>query len=104
MIELLAYFLEEMGLHDCWLLIHSDNQGTISALDKGQSSNSHINLSVCCTYLLFSHLSISPEITYIESVANPADPILHREQGEAGKHVSHNFKLPDELTNCFLYV
>jgi len=34
-IELLAYFLEEMGLHDCWLLIHSDNQGTISALDKG---------------------------------------------------------------------
>jgi len=45
-IELLTYFLEQMGLHNCRLLIHSDNQGTISTLDKGQIPNSHINLSI----------------------------------------------------------
>ena len=96
-IELLTYFLEEMGLHDCHLLIHSNNQGTIGALDKAHSPNSHINLSVCHTYLLLSQLSISPEIIYVESLANPADPISHGEEGEAGQHLSHNFKLPDEL-------
>jgi len=103
-IELLVYFLEELGFHNCCLLIHSDNQGTIGALDKGCSPNSHINLSVRCTYLIFSHLSISPEIIYIESAANPADPISCRELGEAGKHISHTFKLPDELIDSFLYV
>ena len=103
-IELLTYFLEEMGLHDCHLLIHSDNQGTIGALDKGHSPNSHINLSVRCTYLLLSHLSISPKITYIESIANPANPISHGEQGDANKHLLHNFKLPDELIDSFTHV
>jgi len=29
-VELLTYFLEEMGLQHCWLLIHTDNQGTIA--------------------------------------------------------------------------
>jgi len=77
---------------------------TIGALEKGWSPNSHINLSVCHTYLVLSHSSISPEIIYIDSVANPADPILHGELGEAGKHLSHNFKLPEELIHCFIYV
>jgi hypothetical protein len=36
-IELLTYFLEGMDLPHCHLLIHSDNQGTIGALDKGRS-------------------------------------------------------------------
>lgn len=103
-VELLIYFLEEMGLHDCRLLIHSDNQGTIGALDKGRSPNSHINLSIRRTYLVLSHLSITPEIAYVESIANPADPISRGEQGEPGRHISHNLKLPDELTDCFLYV
>ena len=103
-IELLTYFLEEMGLHDCHLLIHSDNQSTIGALDKGHSPNSHINLSVHHTYLLLSHLSISPKITYIESTANPADPISCGEQGDADKHLPHNFKLPDELIDSFTHV
>lgn len=100
-IELLAYFLEEIGLHDCHLLIHSDNQGTIGALDKGRSPNSHINLSVRRTYLTLSHLSISPDITYVESIANPADPISRGEEGDAEKHLSHHFKLPAELSDSF---
>ena len=103
-IELLVYFLEGMGLQHCRLLIHSDNQGTIGALEKGRSPNSHINLSVHRTYLVLSDLSISPEIVYIESVANPADPISRGEQGEVGKQIFPTFKLPEELSNCFLHV
>ena len=71
-------------------------------LEKGRSPNSHINLSVRCTYLVLSDLSISPEIIYI--VANPADPISHGEPGEAGKQIFPTFKLPKELSHCFLYV
>jgi hypothetical protein len=103
-IELLTYFLEEMGLRHCRLLIHSDNQGTIGALEKGRSPNSHINLSVRRTYLVLSDLSISPEIVYIESIANPADPISRGEPGAAGKQLFPTFKLPDELADCFIHV
>jgi len=103
-IELLTYFLEGMGLHHCRLLIHSDNQGTIGVLEKGHSPNSHINLLVHCTYLVLSNLSISPEIIYIESIANPADPISCREPGAAGKQLFPTFKLPDELADCFIHV
>ena len=93
-----------MGLRHCRLLIHSDNQGTIGALEKGRSPNSHINLSVRRTYLVLSDLSISPEIVYIESIANPADPISRGEPGEAGMQIFPNFKLPEELSDCFLHV
>jgi len=103
-IELLTYFLEQMGLHNCRLLIHSDNQGTIGALDKGRSPNSHINLSVRRMYIVLSALSISPDIVYVESADNPADPISRGEPGEAGKHMLPTFMLPEELSNCFLYV
>jgi len=103
-IELLVYFLEQMGLQHCQLLIHSDNQGTIGALEKGHSPNSHINLSVRHTYLALSDLSISPDIVYIESVANPADPISHREPREAVRQIFPTFTLPEELTDSFLHV
>ena len=103
-IELLVYFLEGMGLQHCQLLIHSDNQGTIGVLEKGRSPNSHINLSVRHTYLVLSNLSILPDIVYIESATNPADPISRREPGEAGKQVFPTFKLPEELSDYFLHV
>jgi len=103
-IELLIYFLEEMNLHDCHLLIHSNNQGTIGAFDKGCSPNSHLNLSIHHTYLTLSHLSISPQIIYVESIANPADPISRREQGDVDKYLPHDFKLPDELIDSFIHV
>ena len=103
-VELLTYFLEDMGFKNCRLLIHSDNQGTIGALDKGRSANSHINLSVRRTHLVLSDLSITPEIVYIESAANPADPISRGDPGDAGKQILPTFKLPDELSDCFLHV
>lgn len=66
-IELLVYFLETMDFRDIHLLIHSDNQGTIGAMGKGRSSNSHINLSIRRTYLVLMDLFITPNIIYIQS-------------------------------------
>jgi len=103
-IELLAHFLEDKGFRDVHLLIHSDNQGTIGALSKGRSPNVHINLSIRRTHLIFMDLSITPNITYIESGANPADPILRGEPGPAGKRIFPRFTLPEELVDCFVNV
>ena len=58
-IQLLVYFLKEMSLPDCHLLIHSDNQGTIGALDKGCSPNSHINLCLPHISPLFPIVNVS---------------------------------------------
>ena len=103
-IELLAYFLEEKGLWDAYLLIHSDNPGTIGTLGKGRSPNTHINLSVHCIHLVLVDLFITPNFTYIESGANPADPILCRELGPASRHIFPTFVLPEELIDCFVDV
>jgi len=103
-IELLVYFLEGKGLHDAHLLIHSDNQGTIGALGKGRSPNTHINLSARRIHLVLMDLSITPNFTYIESGANPADPISRGESGPAGRRILPTFMLPVELINCFIDV
>jgi hypothetical protein len=73
--ELLVYFLESKGFRDVHLLVHSDNQGTIGALEKGRSGNTHINLAIRRTHLVLMNLSIITQTNYIASHANPADPI-----------------------------
>ena len=102
-IELLALFLESTGHCNAHLLVHSDNQGTIGALDKGRSGNIYINLAVRCTHLILMATSLVFKTIYIESHANPADPISRREPGPAGKQMFPSFKLPDELSSCFLH-
>jgi hypothetical protein len=101
-IELLSSFLESKGFHDAHLLIHSDNQGTIGALEKGRSRNIYINLSVRRTHLILTALSITPRLVYIESQANPADPISRGEPGPSGKRIFLTSALPDELLDCFV--
>jgi len=101
-IELLTYFLESRGLHETHLLVHSDNQGTIGALDKGHSGNIHVNLAVCHTHLTLMAISVIIKTVYIESHVNPADPILCGEPGPVGKQIFPSFKLPEELSSCFL--
>ena len=103
-IEIMVYILEAKDIQDMTLLIHSDNQGTISSLDKGRSRNFHINLSICCTYVVLASLFITPHLVYVTSEANPADPISHGELGEAGMHISASFSLPDELRHIFVDV
>jgi len=103
-IELLVYFLEARNFHDIRLLIHSDNKGTIGALDKGRSRNHHINSSIRRTYAVLLPLFITPELEYVTSIANPADPISRGESGASGKQMFPSFQLPDELRPCFTYV
>jgi hypothetical protein len=102
-IELLIYFLEARGLRDIRLIIHSDNNGTIGALDKGRSRNHHINLSVRRTYSVLLPLFITPDFIYVASADNPADPISRGESGPLDGHISVPFTLPDELRDCFIY-
>jgi hypothetical protein len=103
-IELLVYSLEMLGFREAHLLIHSDNQGTIGAIEKGCSANTYSNLSIRRTYLVLTDLSITPNIIYIKSEANPADPISRGELGPVGKRVFPTFMLPEELVNCFVNV
>ena len=102
-IELLALFLESRGFQDLHLLVHSDNQNTIGALDKGCSGNIYLNLAICHTHLILMATSLIFNTTYIESHANPADSILHGEPGPVGKQIFLSFKLPDELSSCFVH-
>jgi len=103
-IELLVYLLEARDFHDIRLLIHSDNKGTIGALEKGRSRNHHINSSIRRTYAVLLPLFITPELEYVTSIANPADPISRGEPGALGKQIFPSFQLPDELQPCFSYV
>jgi len=103
-IELLVYLLEEKGLQDAYLLIHSDNQGTIGALGKGRSPNTHINLAIRRIHLALTGLLITPNFVYIESGANPADPVSRGEPGLVGRRIVPTFMLPEELIDCFVDV
>ena len=96
-VEILLYILEARGISNATLLIHSDNQGTIGSLDKGRSRNFHINLSVCRIYVILASLFITPELVYIASGNNPADPISRGELGSLETRITTSFSLPDEL-------
>ena len=103
-VEILLYILVAMGVTNTTLLIHSDNQGTIGSLGKGRSRNFHINLSIRRAYVILISHSITPELTYIASENNPADPISRGELGPTHSRITASFSLPDELRHIFLDV
>ena len=96
-VEILLYILESMGVANATLLIHSDNQGTIGSLGKGRSRNYHINLSIRRAYVVLASRLITPELVYIASDDNPADPISRGELGSIETRITASFSLPDEL-------
>jgi hypothetical protein len=93
-----------MGFSNVTLLIHSDNQGTIGSLGKGRSCNFHINLSVRRIYVVLASHLITPELVYIASENNPADPISRGELGSPETRIITSFRLPDELRHIFFDV
>jgi hypothetical protein len=103
-VEILIYILEAMGISNTTLLIHSDNQGTIGSLGKGRSRNFHVNLSIRRAYVVLASLFITPELIYIASENNPADPISRGELGSIETRITTSFSLPDELRHIFLDV
>ena len=103
-IEILLYILEAMGIANTTLLIHSDNQGTIGSLGKGRSRNFHINLSIRHSYVVLASQFITPELVYITSENNPADPISRGELGPTDSRIAVSISLPDELRSILLDV
>jgi hypothetical protein len=103
-VEILVYILDAMGISNTTLLIHSDNQGTIGSLGKGRSRNFHINLSIRRTYVILASQFITPELIYIASENNPADPISRGELGSEETRITTSFSLPDELQHVLIHV
>jgi len=103
-VEFVVHLLEAMGISNCQVTIHSDNQGTIGSMGKGRSPNYHINLSVRRSYSVLLARSITPSLVYVASADNPADPISRGELGKPGDILDAAFELPEELTDVFAYV
>ena len=103
-VEVLVYILEAMDVTNTTLLIHSDNQGTIGSLGKGRSRNFHINLSIRRIYVVLASQFIIPELAYIASENNPADPISCGELGSPESRIIVSLSLPDELQHILLDV
>lgn len=103
-IEFLLYFLEALGYRDAHLQIYSDNDGAIGAHGKGQSGNFNINLSVRRTYSIISSILVLPDLIYIKSEDNPADPISRGDVGRLEDRLDCNIELPLELHPLFTHV
>ena len=103
-VEFVVYLLEAMGISNCQVTIHSDNQGTIGSMGKRRSPNYHINLSIRRSYSVLLARSITPSLVYVASADNPADPISRGELGKSGDILDAAFELPEELTDVFAYV
>lgn len=102
--EILVYFLEQLNFSNIRLRIHSDNQGAIGALSKGRSPNRAINLAVRRTLAVLYPLFITPELSFIESENNPADPLSRGILGPSNKRLTMKFNLPDDLINVLFNV
>jgi len=101
-VEILSGIIASLDLNNCTLLIHSDNQGTIGAMDKGRSPNLHINLSVHHTFATLSSILVVPFFIYVPSAKNPADPISCGETGPPLLRLQTSFTLPEELSEFFI--
>ena len=101
-VEFLLGIVASLGITNRNLVVHSDNQGTIGAMDKGRSPNFHINLSVRRTYTTLSSILVVPTFIYIPSAENPADPISRGETGPSSLRLQTSFTLPEELQPFFI--
>lgn len=102
--EILVYFLEQLNFSNIRLRIHSNNQGAMGALSKGRSANRAINLAVRGTFAILYSLFITPDLAFIESENNPADPLSRGLLGPYDKRLMKAFDLPDDLVHVLTYV
>jgi hypothetical protein len=70
---------------------------------KGRSRNRPINLAVRRTLGVLYPLFITPDIVYVPSAENLADPISRGDLGPTDKMLHPSFMLPDELKSFFIY-
>lgn len=102
-VELIAYILEAKGIHNSFIIVHSDNQGTIGSMTKGRSPNFHINLSIQRTYSILCPNFITFLFKYIASEKNPADPLSRGELGPSQDKMNLQLALPPELKSIFTH-
>ena len=74
-IELTVSLVIRCGFRDCSILIHSNNEGSIAAYQKGRFRNFMSNLCICRTALASHEAGISLVLAYVPSAENLADPI-----------------------------
>lgn len=103
-LELLIYMMEEQGLHNVHVLVHSDNQGVIGAFDKGRSRNFEVNLSIRRSACVLATRNISLKLEYAPSKSNPSDPISRGILGLSDTRLHSRFTLPRELVNHICHV
>ncbi|KAF5381168.1 hypothetical protein D9757_009423 [Collybiopsis confluens] len=96
-VELLFYFLESWNFQDVFIRIHSDNQGTIGTMEKVRSPNFWINMSIRRICSVVYPLFIIPDMVYVRSADNLADPYSRGILGPANSKIPLSFELPDEL-------
>ena len=102
--ELIIYALNELNFHDCSVHARSDNNGIISAFDKGRSRNFEVNLSICHAAAIIASHNIKLDLEYIESSINPADPISCGILGPRNNRLELEIMLPLELSSLLLCV
>ncbi len=103
-VELVIYTLEEHGIHDVSVTVHSDNQGVIGSFDKGWSCSISTNLAIQRSHIVLMDKNIHLSLVYMASAMNPADPISHGDLGPAGSRLCSSFSLPRELIPYIAHV
>ncbi len=100
----MIYTLEEQGIHDASVTVHSDNQGIIGSFDKGCSRSFSMNLAIQRSHIVLADKNIPLSLVYVASAMNPADPISCGDLGLAGSRLCSSFSLPKELTPYIAHV
>ncbi|KAK7016026.1 reverse transcriptase ribonuclease h, partial [Favolaschia claudopus] len=100
-LELIIYAIEEEGLHDAYLRVHSDNQGVIGAFDKGRSRNHEMNLRIRRSHYILAARNVTLDLTYIRSADNPADPISRGFLPPPSARLPTKFDLPNDIVPYF---
>ena len=75
-------------------------------MKKACSSNVWINASVAQMHAILSSRWIAPELLYIESAKNPADPISRGilDNLDVSLALGHCFPIPEEFNDILSYV
>lgn len=96
-VELAVRHIEQKGLRDCDLLIHSDNMGVVGSFNKGRCRNYQINDCIRRVEVVLMSLNIHLRLEYVSTHANVADPVS-RGTLDPSKARLAPISLPEELS------
>jgi hypothetical protein len=102
-VKLAIQTLFDQGWKDASVLIHSDNQGVISAFQKGRSRDFQVNLCIHRVEAIVMASNVFHMLSYTESAKNQADTVSHGETGSASFCLTL-IQLPELTPFISLYV